>query len=217
MTTSAGPEAARPPQQRQWTWEHPVGPRWLLLGDVGFEGSYQDGLPLAPYAEIEGLFVNLPPRPRERFTLVGSTPDGALAGLLDRLPIEALGLWPGSAASAEQSRNPTRLLWCHSCHRRCETAPVISGSGSGYRPPAAATRRFPAGHLALIRPIPQAQIQPNRGPRVSNVRVHTNIVPLSKATAVHNAAIRALRSLLAPQPQYIGNYGQVQVRDQNGG
>jgi hypothetical protein len=37
-----------------------------------------------------GLFVDLP-RPRERCTLVGCAPDGALADLLDRLPAEALG------------------------------------------------------------------------------------------------------------------------------
>ncbi|WP_347602245.1 hypothetical protein [Acrocarpospora sp. B8E8] len=66
-------------------------PRWLLLGDVGFEGFYEDDIPLALCAEIEGLFVDLSPRPRERFTLVGCTPDGALADLLDRLPAEALG------------------------------------------------------------------------------------------------------------------------------
>ncbi|MEV0971779.1 barstar family protein [Microtetraspora glauca] len=91
MTTSAGPGADRSPDQRRWMWEHPVGPRWLLLGDVGFEGSYEDDIPLGLCAEIEGLFVDLPPRPRERFTLVGCTPDGALADLLDRLPTEALG------------------------------------------------------------------------------------------------------------------------------
>ncbi len=91
MRTSAGPEADRPPAQRRWTWEHPVGPRWLLLGDVGFEGSYEDDIPLALCAEIEGLFVDLPPRPRELFTLVGCTPHGALADLLDRLPAEVLG------------------------------------------------------------------------------------------------------------------------------
>ncbi|GID97178.1 barstar family protein [Amorphoplanes digitatis] len=91
MTTSAGPEADRPPGQRRWTWEHPIGPRWLLLGDVGFEGSYEDDIPLALCAEIQGLFVDLPPRLRERFTLVGCTPDSALADLLDRLPAEALG------------------------------------------------------------------------------------------------------------------------------
>ncbi|MER7009230.1 barstar family protein [Dactylosporangium sp. NPDC000555] len=90
MTTSAGSEAG-PPPERRWTWEHPVGPRWLLLGDVGFERSYEVDIPLTLCAEIEGLFVDLPPRPRERFTLVGCAPDGALAGLLDRLPAEALG------------------------------------------------------------------------------------------------------------------------------
>jgi RNAse (barnase) inhibitor barstar len=91
VTTSAGPEADRPPEQRRWTWEHPAGPRWLLLGDVGFQSTYEDDIPLALCAEIEGLFVDLPPRPRERFTLVGCTPDGALADLLDLLPAEALG------------------------------------------------------------------------------------------------------------------------------
>jgi hypothetical protein len=91
VTTSAGSEADRPPEQRRCTWEHPIEPRWLLLGDVGFEGSYDDDIPLALCAEIEGLFVDLPPRPRERFTLVGCTPSGALANLLDRMPAEALG------------------------------------------------------------------------------------------------------------------------------
>ena len=84
MTTTAGAEADLPPEQRCWTWEHPVGPRWLLCNDF-------DDVPLALCAEIDGLFVDLPPRPRERFTLVGCTPDGALADLLHRLPAEALG------------------------------------------------------------------------------------------------------------------------------
>ncbi|MEV5769085.1 barstar family protein [Micromonospora sp. NPDC052213] len=91
MTTSVGSGADHAPEQRRWTWELPVGPRWLLLGDVGFEGFYEDDIPLALCVEIEGLFVDLPPRPRERFTLVGCAPDGALADLIDRLPAEALG------------------------------------------------------------------------------------------------------------------------------
>jgi hypothetical protein len=91
VRTSVGPEAGLPPEQRRWTWEQPVGPRWLLLGDAGFERSYEDDIPLALCAEIEGLFVDLPPRPRERFTLVGCTPSGPLGDLLDRLPAEALG------------------------------------------------------------------------------------------------------------------------------
>ncbi|MEV6815772.1 hypothetical protein [Micromonospora sp. NPDC051296] len=49
----------------------PVGPRWLLLGDVGLEGSDEIDIPLGLCAAIEGMFVDLPPRPRERFTLVG--------------------------------------------------------------------------------------------------------------------------------------------------
>jgi hypothetical protein len=91
VRTSAGPEADRPPDRRPWTWEHPDGPHWLVLGDVGFEGSHEGDIPLRLCAEVEGLFVDLPSRPRERFTLVGCTPDGALADLLDRLLVEALG------------------------------------------------------------------------------------------------------------------------------
>ncbi|GIG56404.1 hypothetical protein Lfu02_07760 [Longispora fulva] len=83
MTTGAGFAAEGSPRR----WEHPVGPRWLLLGDVGFEGSDEVDTPLALCADIEGLFVDLPPRPRESFTLVGCSPAGALAGL----PVEALG------------------------------------------------------------------------------------------------------------------------------
>ncbi|WP_243709312.1 barstar family protein [Micromonospora sp. 15K316] len=91
MTTSAGPGADLPPEQRRWTWKHPDRPRWLLLGEVGLDWSCETDEPLALCAEIEGLFVDLPPRPREQFTLVGCTPAGALAELLDRLPAEALG------------------------------------------------------------------------------------------------------------------------------
>jgi RNAse (barnase) inhibitor barstar len=105
---SAGPEAGRPPEQRRWG--HPVGPRWLLCGDVGFEGSYDD-IPLALCAEIEGLFVDLPPRPRERFTLVGCIPQGALAELLDRVPAEALGTeqaWLGTVSVTAPAPPPGR-------------------------------------------------------------------------------------------------------------
>ncbi|GAB3899114.1 hypothetical protein GCM10029964_084570 [Kibdelosporangium lantanae] len=80
-----------PPERRRWTWEHPAGPRWLLCGDVGVDDFEDDDTPLALCAEIDGLFVDLPPRPRERFTLVRCTPAGVLADLLDRLPAEALG------------------------------------------------------------------------------------------------------------------------------
>jgi hypothetical protein len=76
--------------KRLWTWELPVRLRWLLRGDVNFDDSYDD-VPLALCAETEGQFVDLPPRPRERFTLVGCTPAGVLADVLDRLSAEALG------------------------------------------------------------------------------------------------------------------------------
>ncbi|KKK04810.1 hypothetical protein LQ51_16855 [Micromonospora sp. HK10] len=81
----------------------------MLLGDVGFDSVYEDDVPLAVCVEIEGLFVDLPPRPRERFTLVGCAPDGALADLLDRLPAEDLGTeraWLGDVAITEPAPSP---------------------------------------------------------------------------------------------------------------
>ncbi|MFI9818445.1 barstar family protein [Saccharothrix variisporea] len=74
------------PEERQLARRDPVGPRWLLCGGVGFEDS-QDEVPLALFVDVEGLFVDLPPRPRERFTLVGCSP----VGVLGRLPADALG------------------------------------------------------------------------------------------------------------------------------
>jgi hypothetical protein len=85
------PGADLPPERRRWTWEHSHGPRWLLCGDVGFDDSQDDDVPLALCAETDGLFVDLPPRSRKRFTLVGCIPAGVLAELVDRLPAEALG------------------------------------------------------------------------------------------------------------------------------
>ncbi|HEX6685963.1 MAG TPA: barstar family protein [Candidatus Limnocylindrales bacterium] len=99
MGTNADPDNELAPHRRRWAWEHPVSPRWLLLGDVGLDGWDDDEAPLALCGEIEGLFVDLPPRPRERFTLVGCVTDGPLAELLKRLPAEALGTesaWLGS-------------------------------------------------------------------------------------------------------------------------
>jgi hypothetical protein len=69
---------------------------------------------LALCAEIEGLFVDLPPRPRERFTLVGCTPDGALGDLLDRLPAEALGTeraWLGDISVLAPPPPPSTPPW----------------------------------------------------------------------------------------------------------
>lgn len=104
-----GSDAGLPLERRRWKWEHPVGPRWLLLGDVGFESSYEIDVPLALCAEIEGLFVDLQPRPRERFTLVGCAPAGALADLLNRLPAETLGTeqaWLGDVAVTAPAPTP---------------------------------------------------------------------------------------------------------------
>ncbi|GAB3090451.1 barstar family protein [Micromonospora schwarzwaldensis] len=119
MTTSAGSKDGRAPQQEYRIREHPAGPRWLLLGDVGFDRVYEDDVPLAACAEIEGLFVDLPQRPRERFTLVGCAPDGAFADLLNRLPAAALGTeqaWLGdvaiSAPAPSQGMSPS---WSGEC------------------------------------------------------------------------------------------------------
>jgi hypothetical protein len=97
VTLIDGPEASLP------------GLRWRLLGDAGYDGSYDDETPLGRCAEIEGLFVDLPPRPREHFTLVGRTPEGGLSDLLDRLPAAALGTdqaWLGDVAITEPEPPP---------------------------------------------------------------------------------------------------------------
>jgi hypothetical protein len=121
VTTSGGPGSDGPPRRRRWTWERPVGPRWLLVGDVGFEGTYQDDIPLALCAEIDGLFVDLPPRARERFGFIGCIPEGSLAALLDRLPAAELGTqraWLGGIAIVAPARTPG-------------TPPSWSGEGLG--------------------------------------------------------------------------------------
>jgi hypothetical protein len=57
--------------------------RWLLRGTVGGGDGDDDEAPIAECREIDGLFVDLPPRPRESFTLVGCMPEGALATCSD--------------------------------------------------------------------------------------------------------------------------------------
>jgi RNAse (barnase) inhibitor barstar len=108
VAVTDGPEVSMP-EQRSWTGEHVAGFRWLLLGDVGLDGTYDDDTPLGLCVEIEGLFADLPPRPREHFTLVGCRPEGTLADLLDRLPAEALGTdqaWLGDVAITEPPPPP---------------------------------------------------------------------------------------------------------------
>jgi RNAse (barnase) inhibitor barstar len=113
---SGGFEGDQPPARRRWAWEHSVAPQWLLLGDVGFERFYDDDTPLALCAEIDGLFVDLPARPREMFTLVGCTPGGTLADLVDRLPAEAFGTeraWLGDMSLTAPPPPPdTPPSWC---------------------------------------------------------------------------------------------------------
>lgn len=70
------------PWQRRWTWDRRFPPRWLLVGFTGTPQFPSDDA-LALCADIDGLFVDLPPRPRERFTLLDCVPDGALASVLN--------------------------------------------------------------------------------------------------------------------------------------
>jgi RNAse (barnase) inhibitor barstar len=60
---------------------------WLLVDD--------DEAPVAECAEIDGLFAALPPRPRERFTLIGCEPEDALAGRLGNVWLTPAGAEPG--------------------------------------------------------------------------------------------------------------------------
>lgn len=70
------------PWQRRWAWDRRVPPRWLLVGHIGTP-QYPGEDAVALCADIDGLFVDLPPRPRERFTLLSCVADGALASLLN--------------------------------------------------------------------------------------------------------------------------------------
>ncbi|WP_191253315.1 barstar family protein [Amycolatopsis oliviviridis] len=74
-------------EQQRWSWEYPVGPRWLLCGDIGADSS--DDVPLALCAEIEGLFADAPAdrltAPVQRVRLLGCRPEPALLAALDAL------------------------------------------------------------------------------------------------------------------------------------
>jgi hypothetical protein len=61
--------------------------RWLLVGHTGTP-QYPDEDAVALCADIDGLFVDLPPRPQERLTLLGCEPDGTLASALDSMDSE---------------------------------------------------------------------------------------------------------------------------------
>lgn len=105
----------RPGQQR-WTWTRRVPPRWLLDGYTGNPQFPGDGDVLALCADIDGLFVDLPPRPRERFTLLGCVPDGVLAASLDSdpaaTPLDGGRGWLGNLwVSAMPDDRATRDGW----------------------------------------------------------------------------------------------------------
>ena len=75
-------------------------PGWLLRND--------DDEPIAACADVEGLFADLPPRPREHYTLVGCAPDGPLAAILGDGPPR----WLGNVWLAARPDDPaTRRGW----------------------------------------------------------------------------------------------------------
>ncbi|MGI5232828.1 barstar family protein [Actinoallomurus sp. CA-142502] len=107
MTTDR-PGRAGDPWQRRWTWDRRVSPRWLLVGHTGTP-QYPDEDALALCADIDGLFIDLPPRPRERFTLLGCTPDGALASILDSVTTGTAGserAWLGDLRVSARRDDP---------------------------------------------------------------------------------------------------------------
>ncbi|GAB3960164.1 hypothetical protein GCM10029978_008760 [Actinoallomurus acanthiterrae] len=114
MTTDR-PGRADEPWQRRWAWNRRVSPRWLLVGQTGTP-QFPDDEALALCADIDGLFIDLPPRPRERFTLLGCMRDGALASLLDSVTT-------GTACPSERG-------WATFGYRRCPTTRRRGAAGS---------------------------------------------------------------------------------------
>jgi RNAse (barnase) inhibitor barstar len=100
--------------QRRWTWNQRVSPRWLLVGGTGTP-QYSDAVAVALCADIDGLFVDLPSRLRERFTLLGCVPDGALASVLDSVTAGTVGperAWLGNLwVSARPGDSVARRGW----------------------------------------------------------------------------------------------------------
>ncbi|WP_433170852.1 barstar family protein [Actinoallomurus sp. CA-150999] len=130
MTTDR-PVRGDEPWQRRWRWNRRVSPRWLLVGHTGTP-QFPDDEALALCADIDGLFMDLPPRPRERFTLLGCMPDGALASILDSMPASPEGAWLGNLwVSARPDDPATRRGWIGEelldvtvlDHRPSETSP----------------------------------------------------------------------------------------------
>ncbi|WUH98530.1 barstar family protein [Spirillospora sp. NBC_00431] len=128
MTTDRQGRADRP-WERRWAWGHQVPPRWLLVGHTGTP-QFPDDDAVAVCADIDGLFADLPPRPWERFSLLGCAPDGVLASILAGLTPERahLGnLWitaePGDPAARRGWTGEQLLDVTVLGHRPSETAP----------------------------------------------------------------------------------------------
>jgi len=112
--TTGEPAQADDPGRQRWTWDQQILPRWLLVGHTGTP-QFADEDALALCADIDGLFVDLPPRPREWFTLLGCVPDGVLASILDSLTLDTAGTgraWLGNLwVSARPDDSATQRGW----------------------------------------------------------------------------------------------------------
>jgi hypothetical protein len=86
---------------RTWTWDQAARLRWLLLDE-------ESETALALSADIDGLFADVPPPVRERFTLLGCAPAGRLRAALDAIGTEAA--WLGNM----------HVLALHTSDRRCD-------------------------------------------------------------------------------------------------
>nr|WP_245730185.1 hypothetical protein [Micromonospora pallida] len=113
--------------------------RWLLIGDVGYDQSYEIDVPLALRAEIEGLFVDLPPRPRERFALVGCTPAGATYDLDGRFV---------ASSASTAAGPPTEPSAFRAFSRTCESGSSGSRSNAGV---ASRLPSFPSAYATMDR------------------------------------------------------------------
>lgn len=69
---------------RVWTWNQGIPLRYALVDNYEMDATEEDE-PLAACADVQGLFVDLPPAERERFTLRGCAPAGALRDALSPL------------------------------------------------------------------------------------------------------------------------------------
>jgi hypothetical protein len=70
---------------RKWTWDQEVSLRWLLVDE-------ESEAAVGQCADVDGLFAEVLPPVRERFTLLGCAPAGRLRAAIDAIGTEAAWL-----------------------------------------------------------------------------------------------------------------------------